>query len=171
MGNRQQQAVDRGLVKAVAADAGARARAELRQARRLQQEDQEWEFRQLLLDQGRTMFKASLFRQRVNAETGQVALVPAKWSKEIAHKYVDLAMKLGHTSAQMPAAPVADQAGGLTDGLYDTSGQLDAELPDAAAPTMPADTHAKPELSPAVNGADAAARRPDVRNRERPCGN
>jgi hypothetical protein len=165
---RDHAAADQSHVEAIQATVTKAVRDDWEQgriARMRQQEQEEWELRNLLLKKAREMLGFGLLRQ-VTKQTpkGDVVVVqPVDWDFSTTVNLIKLIHQLGRASAQMPlkvAEPAADES--FKDSMFATSGQLADAMPDGAMPDMPLNPAAKPQLGASIIAtSDKGLRQPE----------
>lgn len=134
-------------------------------ARMRQQEQEEWELRNLLLKKAREMLEFGLLRQ-VTKQTpkGEVVVVqPVNWDFSTTANLIKLIHQLGRASTQMPLKvfePPADES--FADSMFITSAQLSDVMPEGAMPDMPRNPAAKPELGASIaKASDQGLQQPE----------
>lgn len=131
----------------IATEVKAQTREQILADRRLDQSELEWKLRGELVAKAREMLAAKLYRTKAIQNGQVIEIAPVKWSMYTAVQMLELAAKLGRTSAKMPLEAVGDAAPELQDLFFTTSGQTAAALPDGVIPPMPADVLEKPQIA------------------------
>jgi hypothetical protein len=142
----QAEIVKQASEEALRQDATERARAKLREQRRKQHEEDEWELRGLLIAKGREMLAHPLLTRKGSQDGKSVTILPAKWSLLTMVEILTLATRLGRTSSRMPVQAEPEVSGDLGATFFETSGKLADVLPDGAVPAMPIDAAIKPPI-------------------------